>query len=41
MNAPSGGEFIYSVPGYTAPVNAVAVGGGVAVGGPLEPTSTY
>jgi histidinol-phosphate aminotransferase len=33
---PSGGEFIYSEPGYTALVDAVAPGGGVAVGVPLD-----
>ncbi|MFT4046232.1 MAG: histidinol-phosphate transaminase [Solimonas sp.] len=31
-----GGEFIYSEPGYTALVDAVAPGGGVAVGVPLD-----
>jgi histidinol-phosphate aminotransferase len=32
----SGGEFIYSEPGYTALVNAVAPAGGVVVGVPLN-----
>jgi histidinol-phosphate aminotransferase len=36
MNGPSGGEFIYSEPGYTALVDAVAPGGGVVVGVPLD-----
>ncbi|WP_249781029.1 aminotransferase class I/II-fold pyridoxal phosphate-dependent enzyme [Bradyrhizobium sp. dw_78] len=31
-----GGEFIYSLPGYTALVNAVAPGGGIVVGVPLN-----
>ncbi len=31
-----GGEFLYSAPGYTALVDAVAPGGGVAVGVPLN-----
>ena len=35
-NGPSGGEFIYSEPGYTALVNAVGPGGGVVVGVPLN-----
>jgi histidinol-phosphate aminotransferase len=34
---PTGGEFIYSEPGYTALVNAVQPGGGVVVGVPLDP----
>ena len=33
---PSGGEFIYSEPGYTALVDAAAPGGGVAVSVPLD-----
>jgi histidinol-phosphate aminotransferase len=33
---PDGGEFIYSEPGYTALVNAVAPGGGVVIGIPLN-----
>jgi len=33
---PSGGEFIYSEPGYTALVDAVAPAGGVVVGVPLD-----
>jgi len=33
---PSGGEFIYSEPGYTALVDAVAPGGGVVAGIPLN-----
>lgn len=33
---PSGGEFIYSEPGYTALVDAVAPGGGVVIGVPLN-----
>ncbi len=36
MDGPSGGEFIYSEPGYTALVDAVAPGGGVVVGVPLD-----
>jgi histidinol-phosphate aminotransferase len=32
MNGPAGGEFIYSEPGYTALVVAVAPGGGVVIG---------
>jgi histidinol-phosphate aminotransferase len=32
----TGGEFIYSEPGYTALVDAVALGGGVVVGIPLN-----
>jgi histidinol-phosphate aminotransferase len=35
-NGGSGGEFIYSVPGYTALVDAVAPAGGIAVGVPLN-----
>jgi histidinol-phosphate aminotransferase len=34
--APGGGEFIYSEPGYTAVVDAAARGGGVAVSVPLD-----
>jgi histidinol-phosphate aminotransferase len=33
---PSGGEFIYSEPGYTALVDAVAPGGGAVIGVPLN-----
>ena len=33
---PSGGEFIYSEPGYTALVDAAALSGGVAVSVPLD-----
>lgn len=36
MDGPHGGEFIYSEPGYTALVDAVAPGGGVVVGVPLD-----
>jgi histidinol-phosphate aminotransferase len=36
MDGPRGGEFIYSEPGYTALVDAVAPGGGVVVGVPLN-----
>ena len=36
MDGPRGGEFIYSEPGYTALVDAVAPGGGVVVGVPLD-----
>jgi histidinol-phosphate aminotransferase len=36
MDGPPGGEFIYSVPGYTALVDAVRPGGGVVVGVPLD-----
>jgi histidinol-phosphate aminotransferase len=36
MNGPPGGEFIYSEPGYTALVDAVTPGGGVAIGVPLD-----
>src|ERR1700730_16630744 len=36
MNGPAGGEFIYSEPGYTALVDAVAPGGGVVIGVPLD-----
>lgn len=36
MDGPRGGEFIYSEPGYTALVDAVAPGGGVVVGVPLS-----
>jgi histidinol-phosphate aminotransferase len=36
MDGPSGGEFIYSEPGYTALVDSVAPGGGVVVGVPLD-----
>jgi aspartate/methionine/tyrosine aminotransferase len=32
----TGGEFVYSEPGYTALVDAVAPGGGVVVGVPLN-----
>ncbi len=35
-NGPRGGEFIYSEPGYTALVNAVGPGGGVAIAVPLN-----
>jgi histidinol-phosphate aminotransferase len=35
-SGPSGGEFIYSEPGYTALVDAVAPVGGVVVGVPLD-----
>lgn len=35
-NGPPGGEFIYSEPGYTALVDAVAPAGGVVVGVPLD-----
>jgi len=31
LNGPTGGEFIYSAPGYTALVDAVAPGGGQTV----------
>jgi histidinol-phosphate aminotransferase len=37
-DGPSGGEFIYCTPGYTALVDAAAPGGGVAVGVPLNQT---
>ncbi len=36
LRGPAGGEFLYSEPGYTALVDAVAPGGGVAVGLPLN-----
>jgi histidinol-phosphate aminotransferase len=36
MNGPGGGEFIYSEPGYTALVDAVAPGGGGVIGVPLD-----
>jgi histidinol-phosphate aminotransferase len=36
VRGPAGGEFLYSEPGYTALVDAVAPGGGVAVGIPLN-----
>ena len=36
MSGPAGGEFIYSEPGYTALVDAVAPGGGVVIGVPLD-----
>jgi len=36
LTGPKGGEFIYSEPGYTALVDAVAPGGGTAVGVPLN-----
>src|ERR1700704_2189240 len=36
MNGPGGGELIYSEPGYTALVDAVAPGGGVVIGVPLN-----
>ena len=36
LRGPAGGEFLYSEPGYTALVDAVAPGGGVAVGIPLN-----
>ena len=36
MNGPSGGEFIYSEPGYTVLVDAVAPGGGVVISVPLN-----
>lgn len=36
MNGPAGGEFIYSEPGYAALVDAVAPGGGVVIGVPLD-----
>ncbi len=36
LRGPVGGEFLYSEPGYTALVDAVAPGGGVAVGIPLN-----
>jgi histidinol-phosphate aminotransferase len=35
-DGPSGGEFIYSQPGYTALVDAVEPGGGVVIGVPLN-----
>jgi histidinol-phosphate aminotransferase len=37
-DGPSGGEFIYSTPGYTALVDAVAPAGGIAIGVPLNQT---
>jgi histidinol-phosphate aminotransferase len=37
-DGPSGAEFIYSAPGYTALVDAVAPAGGVAIGVPLNQT---
>jgi histidinol-phosphate/aromatic aminotransferase/cobyric acid decarboxylase-like protein len=37
LDGGAGGEFIYSEPGYTALVDAVASGGGVVVGVPLNP----
>jgi histidinol-phosphate aminotransferase len=37
-DGPRGAEFIYSAPGYTALVDAVAPGGGVAIGVPLNQT---
>jgi histidinol-phosphate aminotransferase len=36
LDGSTGGEFIYSEPGYTALVDAVAPGGGVVVGVPLN-----
>ena len=36
LSGDTGGEFIYSEPGYTALVDAVAPGGGVVVGVPLN-----
>ena len=36
LSGPTGGEFIYSEPGYTALVDAVAPGGGVTIGVPLN-----
>jgi histidinol-phosphate aminotransferase len=36
LDGGAGGEFVYSVPGYTALVDAVAPGGGVVVGVPLN-----
>lgn len=36
LRGPAGGEFLYSEPGYTALVDAVVPGGGVAVGIPLN-----
>jgi histidinol-phosphate/aromatic aminotransferase/cobyric acid decarboxylase-like protein len=36
LDGGAGGEFIYSEPGYTALVDAVAPGGGVVVGVPLN-----
>jgi histidinol-phosphate aminotransferase len=36
LNGGTGGEFIYSEPGYTALVDTVAPGGGVVVGVPLN-----
>jgi hypothetical protein len=36
LNGRAGGEFIYSEPGYTALIDAVAPGGGTAVGVPLN-----
>jgi histidinol-phosphate aminotransferase len=36
LDGAAGGEFIYSEPGYTALVDAVAPGGGVVVGVPLK-----
>jgi aspartate/methionine/tyrosine aminotransferase len=36
MNGPGGGAFIYSEPGYTALVDAVAPGGGGVIGVPLD-----
>jgi histidinol-phosphate aminotransferase len=36
MNGEAGGEFVYSEPGYTALVDAVAPGGGVVKGVPLD-----
>jgi len=35
-NGGPGGEFVYSVPGYTALVDAVAPAGGIVVGVPLN-----
>jgi histidinol-phosphate aminotransferase len=35
-DGPSGGEFIYTAPGYTALVDAATPGGGVAIGVPLN-----
>jgi histidinol-phosphate aminotransferase len=36
LAGPRGGEFVYSVPGYTALVDAVSPGGGTVVGVPLN-----
>ncbi|MBR0695639.1 histidinol-phosphate aminotransferase family protein [Bradyrhizobium lablabi] len=36
LNGPTGGEFIYSEPGYTAPVDAAVLAGARALGVPLD-----